>query len=169
MALDPNAQAALRSLKDIAVPTPVSWMPQTWGWLLVAGVVTVIVALVFLAWLRRYKADAYRREALKLMEGIDALIQDPATRARGINQLAAVLKRTALAGWGRPSVASLSGDVWVRFLNDQDDMHVKQALESLLDDLEYHGKAGLTALPSETIKDISAAARHWIERHHVSA
>lgn len=169
MALDPNALAALKSLKDIAVPAPVSWMPQTWGWLLLAVVVALTAALAFLAWLRRYRANAYRREALRLMECIDKLMRDPSTRAEGADQLAAVLKRAAVAGWGRAPVASLSGAAWVRFLDDHDDMRAKQALRELLDDLEYHGNAGLDAMQSEEVEGISAAAKHWIERHHVSA
>src|SRR6478736_5715722 len=70
--LDPLTETALRSLKDIALPPAVSWMPQTWGWAVLAAILVLIVAAAFILWLRRYRANAYRREALALLAGVEA-------------------------------------------------------------------------------------------------
>ncbi|MCV9965225.1 DUF4381 domain-containing protein [Pararhizobium sp. BT-229] len=162
---DPLTETALRSLKDIAVPQPVSWMPQTWGWALLAILLLAAATAVFILWLRRYRANAYRREALGLLDGIEQDLQNPATREQAIHQLAEVLKRAALAGCGRTEVASLSGAAWVRFLDDHGGSDAGHALNALLDDVEYQGGAHVDAVAATLVP----AARIWIRRHHVSA
>lgn len=163
---DPLTEAALRSLKDIAVPEPVSWMPQTWGWALLAILLLAATAAVFILWLRRYRANAYRRQALGILDGIEQDLQNPATREQAIRQLAEVLKRAALAGWDRTEVASLSGEAWVRFLDDHGGGDAGHALNALLDDVEYQGGAHIEAVAATALVP---AARTWIRRHHVSA
>ncbi|NEK18573.1 DUF4381 domain-containing protein [Rhizobium leguminosarum] len=167
--LDPMTETALRSLHDIVVPAPVSWWPQTWGWALVAALLALAALLVFLRWIKRYRANAYRREALALLERISGKLRHPATRADAIQDLAEVLKRTALAAWPRDEVASLSGDGWVRFLDAHDEDGTGDTLERLLDDFEYHGTEIVADLPSSVCGDLVIAARKWIEQHHVSA
>ncbi|MGO8088842.1 DUF4381 domain-containing protein [Rhizobium leguminosarum] len=167
--LDPMTETALRSLHDIVVPAPVSWWPQTWGWALVAGLLAFAAFLVILRWIRRYRANAYTREALTLLEGVADRLRHPATRPDAIRELAEVLKRTALAAWPRDEVASLCGDGWVRFLDAQDEDGTGDTLERLLDDFEYHGAEIVAGLPSNVCGDLVIAARKWIEQHHVSA
>ncbi|MGO6678735.1 DUF4381 domain-containing protein [Rhizobium leguminosarum] len=167
--LDPMTETALRSLHDIVVPAPVSWWPQTWGWALVAALLALAVLIVLLRWIRRYRANAYRREALALLEGVADRLRHPATRPDAIQDLAEVLKRTALAAWPRGQVASLSGDGWVRFLDAHDEDGTGETLERLLDDFEYHRAEIVADLPSNVCGDLVIAARKWIEQHHVSA
>ncbi|OWV82911.1 hypothetical protein ATY81_13560 [Rhizobium sp. R72] len=164
--LDPMTETALRSLKDIAVPPPVSWMPQTWGWAVLAAILTLILATAFLLWLRHYRANAYRREALTLLAGVEAKIRNPETRQSGVRDLAILLKRVALAGWPRDDVASLAGAAWVKFLEVHGDRATSRALQAVLDDLEYHASEGSGA---NTETELIAGARNWIERHRVSA
>ncbi|MBY2922305.1 DUF4381 domain-containing protein [Rhizobium leguminosarum] len=167
--LDPMTEMALRSLHDIVVPAPVSWWPQTWGWALVAALLAFTALLVVLRWIRLYRANAYRREALALLEGISSKLRHPATRPDAIRDLAEILKRTALGAWPREEVASLSGDGWVRFLDAHDEDGTGDTLERLLDDFEYHGAEIVADLPSNVCGDLVIAARKWIEQHHVSA
>ncbi|TBY08169.1 DUF4381 domain-containing protein [Rhizobium laguerreae] len=165
--LDPITQAALRSLRDIATPPPVTWWPQTWGWAVVALLLAVAVALWALTLIRRYRRDAYRREALRLLDEIEPKILHAETRRQAVEDLASVLKRAALAAWPRGEVASLSGGAWVRFLDQHGGDFAGQALERLLDDFEY--RASVDRFPSIVWSDIIASARTWIERHDVSA
>ncbi len=166
---DPMTETALRALKDIAVPPPVSWMPQTWGWAVLAVILMLALAIWFALWLRHYRANAYRREALALLAGVEAKIRDPATREAGIQDLAVLLKRVALAGWPRDDVASLAGDAWVKFMGAHGTQATGQALHRALDDLEYQaGEAAGVAQPKAEA-ELIADARTWIERHHVSA
>ncbi|MGQ3212590.1 DUF4381 domain-containing protein [Shinella sp.] len=164
--LDPLTKVALESLKDIAVPQPVSWMPQTWGWSLVAVLFAFAVVAILLHRVRLYRANAYRREALGLLDGMEAKLQNAAERDQALCDLAEVLKRTALAGWGRADVAALSGAAWVAFLEEHGDRQNGHVLAALLDDGEYRNGSGAAAPTSD---DTLSSARNWIRRHHVSA
>ena len=164
--LDPLTRVALESLKDLAVPHPVSWVPQTWGWALVATLVTAALVAFLVRRIRRYRANAYRREALVLLDGIEEKLKDPAQRDVALGDLAEVLKRTALAAWGRADVAALSGAAWVSFLESKGDGQGGHALDALLDDCEYQSAASAAALVTD---DILVAARRWIRGHRVSA
>ncbi|MDL2402681.1 DUF4381 domain-containing protein [Rhizobium mayense] len=166
---DPMTETALRSLHDIAMPTPVSWTPQTWGWMVLGLILLAGLMIAFLLWLRHYRANAYRREARRILEGIEIRIRNPETRQDAIQELAGLLKRTALAAWPRDEVASLSGAAWVRFLDDHAEGGAGHKLARLLDDAEYRNGSDTDGLPQNDGDDIAAAARRWIERHYVSA
>lgn len=162
--LDPMTEAALRSLHDIAVPPPVSWMPQTWGWAMLAGLLALaLLVWAFKTWLR-YRRNAYRREALRMLGEIEQGLQTPGNQADALHALAEVLKRTALAAWPRADVAATSGADWKQFLRNTGGS--SEALDSLLDDIEYRPDTTLASLSSE---DLLIASRRWIDKHHVSA
>lgn len=164
--LDPLTKVALQSLKDIAVPQPVSWLPQTWGWALVAVLFALAVVAILIRRVRLYRANAYRREALGLLGAIEDKLKNPDERDQALRDLAEVLKRTALAGWGRADVAALSGAAWVAFLEEHGDGRGGLGLAALLDDGEYRDGSGAVTPASD---EILSSARNWIRRHHVSA
>jgi hypothetical protein len=166
---DPATETALRSLKDIAVPEPISWMPQTWGWAVLFGLLALGLVVIGWRWLRRYHANVYRREALLLLLDIEERMSDPAQRHDAIHALTELMKRVALVSWPRKVVASMSGSSWVRFLADQDGKASEPALAKLLDDFEYRDDGTLDTMPSNVGDDLTMAARRWIEGHRVSA
>jgi Domain of unknown function (DUF4381) len=167
--LDPMTEAALTSLKDIAIPAPVSWLPQTWGWAALAGLFALGLTVAGLRRLRRYRADAYRREALSLLFGIGEKISDPAQRHDGVHALTELLKRVALARWPRAEVAAIHGETWAKFLAAQATGPLDPALARLLDDFEYQDDGTLDTMPSNVGDELTLAARRWIEGHRVSA
>ncbi len=164
--LDPMTETALRSLHDIALPEPISWLPQTWGWVALAELLVIALLSAFLIWLRHYRRNAYRREALHLLDAIEADIRNQTSREKGVHELSELLKRTALAAWPRGDVASLTGRAWIERLNANGG---DGALAVLLDDLEYHNGTDIAALPAETTDELILNSRRWIRRHHVSA
>jgi hypothetical protein len=164
--LDPITETALRSLHDIAVPQPVSWLPQTWGWVALAAFLGILLLSAFLVWLRRYRRNAYRREALRLLDGIAADIRNPIYREKGVHELTELLKRTALAASPRSDVASLTGQAWARRLNSRG---ADNAFSRLLDDLEYRDDAAIAALPDHVADQLVLKSRRWIRGHHVPA
>jgi len=165
----PQTEAALRSLKDIVTPPPVSWFPQTWGWMALAVLLAAILLALLVRWVMRHRANRYRREALLELQALEHDIRDPATSRQAVQALAALLKRTALAARPRAAVAPLSGAAWTEFLRKQEDEGVAEGLATMLDDVEYQGDGSMKTLTSNLAGDIIASARQWIERHHVSA
>lgn len=164
--LDPMTAMALRSLHDITVPQPVSMLPHTWGWAALAGIVFVLLLVVAIRAIQRFRRNAYRRAALQRISVLEAETSD-AAGAQVARELAEVLKQTALAAWPRRRVAALTGAKWVSFLglSDRDD----QALAQLLDDFEYRGDAAFCAVPETKVKRALRITRRWIEGHNVSA
>lgn len=164
--LDPMTEMALRSLHDIVMPPAVSWMPQTWGWALLAALLLALLLAVLLRAYLRYRRNAYRREALRELGRIETMMRDPARGDDAARELAELVKRTALAAWPRSRIAALTGSDWVRFL-DASGSH-EEGLARLLDDLEYCGDERLAAALPSTADEAIAGARRWIETHHVS-
>ncbi|TCL74000.1 DUF4381 domain-containing protein [Rhizobium sp. BK251] len=169
-ALDPSARAILQQLADVALPSPVSWMPQTIGWAFVGLILVLMAIYAGWRWLKRYRANRYRREALAELARLEAAIADPQTRPEALCEIPALLKRTALAAWPREAVAPLSGQEWCAFLEHSGDLGGRPTgIHDVLQDIEYRGRAALMALPENEYRAIAASARRWIERHHVPA
>lgn len=164
---DPMTQTALRSLHDIVLPPSVSWMPQTWGWAALAA----IVVLALLAWgwrsLNRYRNNAYRREAIALLDHIETRILTQTTGQEWICEVAAVVKRVAIVSFGRNSTASLCGADWVKLIDEHAEGAPSPLLQSALGDFEYRDPSDLHRLPPSLRLDIVSAARKWVGGHHV--
>lgn len=166
---NPITVAALSGMHDLALPPPVSWMPQTLGWALLGLVLLAGLAIAAFYWQRNYRANAYRGEALLLLKDIEVRLKHPEVFGDAAYEVAELLKRTALASWPRERVAALSGRQWVDFLDQQNDGKTGGTLKQLLNDVEYRGHSDVATLSSTTGADLAAAAREWIEQHHVSA
>ncbi|MEQ1956124.1 DUF4381 domain-containing protein [Mesorhizobium sp. CN2-181] len=165
--LDAATRAALQKLADIAQPPPVSWIPQTWGWVVLALLAAALLLWGAWRWHRRRVRNRYRREALAELSGIEAKLGGPAGRVAAMAEAAALLKRVALAAWPREAVASLSGADWVAFLRKTaGPSSFTNEAAALLDDAEYQRGQ---AVPEAAERAFLAAVRRWIERHHVPA
>ena len=161
---------ALAGLADVATPEPVSWMPQTWGWGLLAIVVLSIGMWSVVHWRRRREANRYRVDALEALATLDALLDGPASRGRALAAIPELMKRTALAAWPRTEVASLSGTAWAQFLRDHGGTAALSGPAGrLIADAEYHAPESLAAMSAEDAHRCASAARAWIKGHRVSA
>lgn len=144
--------ASLERLVDIvASPRPGLW-PLAPGWqALLALALLGLLALAARAALR-WRADAYRRAALRALRG-----------ASSAAEIGALLKRTAISAFGRSRVASLSGAAWVSFLA-RTGPGFEAGPATRLPELCYDPRAaaGLTSVELEALR---GAARSWIRRH----
>ncbi|KQV81931.1 DUF4381 domain-containing protein [Rhizobium sp. Root1220] len=167
--LDPLTETALRSMHDVVLPQAVSWIPQTWGWAVVAAFLLATLAGWAFFTMRRYHRNAYRREALRLLDAVAEEMKHPATRVAGVHRLAELLKRTALAAWPREQVASLSETGWNDLVSTSFDGGEGKALQRLLDDFEYHEDKAVVVMPANVGEDLVESSRRWIKKHDVRA
>lgn len=159
---DPMLQATLRQMADITLPPPVSMMPATWGWAMLAGLLVLTLVLALWRWLRRRAQNRYRRDALAEI----AVLEARTDRAQALAALPEIIKRTALAVWPREQVAGLSGEPWVAFLT----AHAGKArieAESLRFLAEAEYRPALAAPDDAAVRRSFDVARQWIEGHDV--
>lgn len=161
----------LQALQEIALPPPLPYWPQTWGWLaLLLLAIAVIAAICWQRW-RRYRADRYRREALRRLDELERELRADTTRAQALRALPALLKRTALSAAPRELSAALSGADWLHFLDAADPARAGFSAAGgsgrLLWQLAYADSATLNAIPPHDIAALCAQLRYWIARHRV--
>jgi hypothetical protein len=138
----------LRQLTEPAEPPPVSMMPQTWGWAVLAALLLAALLYVLWRWQRHYRANAYRRAAQRMLQDAG---DDPA-------RVAEILRRTALVAYPRDKVASLSGTDWLAFLDRQ------VGGEAFL-----HGPGQVVATapyrPANPDPQVTGLALSWVRKH----
>ena len=145
---------SIEQLKELSLPAPVSYWPQTWGWGVLLGV--LVVALLVLAgrkWLR-WRRDAYRREALARL---DSLVD--------LRELPELLKRVALSMplpmEEQRRIPTLRGAEWQAFLQRHAAGPIPDDLAQQLAELAYG------AGPQDP--QLLAQCKAWVEQHHVAA
>jgi hypothetical protein len=168
--LDPSVRAALQKLADIAVPGPVSMMPQTWAWAVLGILILALLAWGLVRWHHHREANRYRTEALDALTGIERALDNGATPAETLPAIPPLLKRVALAAWPRLQVASLAQSRWIEFLRTTERApEIPQSLAALLNDVEYRAPTALAAISTGDARACVKIARDWIEKHRVSA
>ncbi|MFE1598309.1 DUF4381 domain-containing protein [Methylobacterium sp. ID0610] len=154
--------ASLENLRDLVLPAPVPWWPPAPGWwILAAGLAAAAVVAGSRAWWR-YRANAYRREAWRQLDGIERRI-DAGLCAGAATDLAAVLKRTALAAFPRAEVASLTGPAWLGFLDRTG--RTKAFTEGAARWVGRWAFVGDQPVPAPHLKAALREARAWVRAH----
>ncbi len=105
-----NGSNPLAALRPLHAPSPIAWWPPAPGWWLLLAAVSML-ALLSLWWWRR---NAAKRAALRELDGMKSLQQDPVRLAAAVNRL---LKRYALICWPASEAAALTGQAWLEFLD----------------------------------------------------
>ncbi len=140
-------------LKELPLPEPVSWMPQTVGWLFLA--IAAIAAVAYFGWRRwqAYQADQYRRDALARLKQMNA------GQLQGLPEL---LRLAALSAGPRKEVASLRGADWINWLNARVDQPIfDEADSATLDTLAYTK----TNIAPEQAHHLLDASENWLRGH----
>jgi hypothetical protein len=103
----------LNQLAPGHAPEAVGWWPPAPGWWIVTFLAVVTAAALW--WWLRQPGRAPRRAALRQLEVIRASDADGAAVARATQNL---IRRYALAVFGREQVARLTGERWLQFVID---------------------------------------------------
>ena len=104
-------------LRDIHLPDPVSWWPPAIGWWIVAGLLVLLVVLVFIVRAIRNK-QKIKRAAIAEFNGIVAQYQQHQNPQLLINQLSILLRRLSVSTFPSDDVAGLTGKAWLEFLDN---------------------------------------------------
>lgn len=139
---------SLSKLHDIVMPEPVSWWPMASAWWILLGGILLIAAVFGIRALRSWRANAYRRAALVAL-----------TQAESPEQVAAILRRAALAIAPRESVAALHDEAWIDWLSERSPVPVPETVRPAL-------TRSLYAVPSSaSLEELRDFASRWIRQH----
>jgi hypothetical protein len=153
-----NQAASLQNLNDIVAPAPVGWWPPAPGWYLLAVLLLAVLAYLGVRWWLSWQRNRYRRAALNELRSIGG---------QRLQELPALLKRTALACWPREQVAALSGVEWHRFLDETAGKTLFTGdAGRTLDQLAYAGSSQ-AELSGAEIKSVVGAAEYWLRNHQI--
>ena len=148
-------------LKELPLPEPVAYWPETPGWYLLAAVILLLAALlVFWRW-RRWRRESYRRDAL-------ARLKTMARSPDAIGDLPLLLRGCALMAFPRTEVAGLQGQAWIDWLNSHGGRGQFDAIDAKhLDELIYRAPAACR-IDEATRQRLLAAAESWVRHHRVA-
>jgi len=165
----PTPAAALEGLHDVESPLPVSLVPATPAWLVLGALVLALALWGAFLFVRRRRRGRYRREAAAELRALEARLAMPQSRDDALAALPVLVKRVALQTAGRPDVAPLCGERWLRFL---DRTWTEAAFTSgpgrWLPILAYGTPAERAALAEPEWAALVALLRRWIPRHHAA-
>jgi len=108
---------SIADLKEIALPPPIPYTPQTAGWWVLLALVLLVVLWVVALRLHRWWRNRYRRAAQKELVAIEQAMADPSQRQQALAAVPALVKRTVLTWAPRETVAPLSGEAWLDYLD----------------------------------------------------
>lgn len=144
-----NTATSLDQLHDIVMPPAVPWWPLAPGWYAVLGVSALVVCWLALRWWRSWRANAYRRVALRELAA-----------ARDAAEVATILRRTALVIAPRAEIATKTGVAWLDWLESQGSQPLSAELRADL----FHGVYAPADHAADTA-ELRSYARTWIVSH----
>lgn len=108
-------------LRDIHLPAQPSWWPPAASWSLLALVAFILFLLLFgLYRYRQHRRNSVRHQASQALSALCRDYIQHRCRRRLLRGLSALLRRVAISVWPRRAVASLTGEAWLRFLDQGD-------------------------------------------------
>ncbi|MBV4484821.1 DUF4381 domain-containing protein [Pseudomonas sp. SWRI153] len=84
---------SIDQLKELPLPAPVSYAPQTWGWWVLLAALVLAALIIGVRRYRQWRRDQYRREGLARL----AQLRDRSDDLNALRELPELLKRVALS------------------------------------------------------------------------
>lgn len=143
-----NSDIDLTGLRGLHHPIMPDWWPLAWGWYIVLGIILLLILII--VYKKRNSPLSYaNREMKKIQKAI------PEKQLKLLSQL---LKRVAMARYGREAIAPLSEDTWQEFL--------LAAAPNILTKEQAHllAYAVYNPNPETAEKKLISASQKWIEK-----
>jgi hypothetical protein len=142
------------NLGPLQEPSAVPFTFSTIGWPILGAVVLILMVIVAILTIRKYRHNRYRREAL-------AELQQVVRGELDFVHSMVLVKRTAIHAFGRDEVGKLTGTDWLKFLDE----HARQ-VQFLSMQSEVEGLMYKSETPNNTVRDkILTNVKNWINNH----
>ena len=113
--MNPALNPSLLPLRDIHLPGAVLWWPPASGWWALAGLVSVLMVI---AWIRYHRGWRHRA-AFKALNVVTEQLRNGADCVVCVQRVSEILRRFVMTtAADSKSVAGLTGDGWLQFLDD---------------------------------------------------
>ncbi|MAT13721.1 MAG: hypothetical protein CMJ46_00440 [Planctomyces sp.] len=143
--------ASLDELHDIVLPAPIPWWPPAPGWFVLFGVLLCGLFYIVLRYWQRWRANAYRRAALRELKTSNS----PAA-------VSELLRRTALVVAPRQEIATQFGKHWTDWLKQTAPAVMSENVQLQLSSGPYQKATSTT-----NVDELKLYATAWIERHQI--
>jgi hypothetical protein len=157
-----NPQDPLAELHPLREPLPIGWWPPAPGWWVLAAILLVSLLALAVVLIRRYRANAYRRQALRQLALLQSEYQSGQDAGVHLARTNALLKSVALVAYPRRNVAASSGQDWLAFLN----AGLGSGEEQFPPD--FATAAYRRNVPPADLEQVHRAAAAWIKKHEVA-
>lgn len=158
----------IAGLKEISLPDPVSYMPQTIGWYILFAVVLILAIWLGYRGYRRWMANRYRTFALSRLDNIEQELRQPDTRMNALTAIPVLIKQTALKCYMRREIAQMNGKEWLAFLDKSyGGKEFTDGPGVLLPRISYGSQKALDHIEDEEITRTVSLVRKWIGKHGV--
>jgi len=144
-------------------PPPVPFSFEQPGWFVLGGL--LVLLLVVITWLlvKYYHQNRYRKHALQFLNNTEQTLSQVKEFDLLIYQAQMLIKRIAMARYGRQNVSGLRGDQWIAFINSTwREKSFNNNDEALLNQNIY-----ATGQPNsaDEAANFTNKARRWIKKH----
>jgi len=100
-------------LRDIHLPTAISWWPLAVGWWILLSVLAAAVLIGWLMYRRRYR----ERAALRALNAVAESLAKGTAPVLCVQRISMILRRFAMSIEAPNTVAGLTGEQWLAFLD----------------------------------------------------
>ena len=150
------AAASLDRMHDIIVPEAPGFFPPTPGWYILLLLSLALLFHVILQAYNRYRAEAYRREALQELAEYNKPNKENALA------LLSLAKRTGIAAYGRETIVPLLDDAWWDFVEAHSEATIDAPMREALRALLYSSDFTFT---NAMFEKLYATVGTWIKSH----
>ena len=157
----PWGNYALKELVETQAPEVISWWPQTLAWKLILVLVIMFTLSKIYKLYVNYQRNAYRRDAIAWITKLPSYSANSPEAA--FRQLPALLRHTAIMGYGREKVSLLSNEAWESWLDEQcSRSEFSSKYSKLLHQLAY---APTIDIPPLEMQNLVKQITLWVKFH----
>jgi len=144
------------NLRDIHLPDAISWWPPAIGWWILLAL--IIAAFIFIPKLyRRLTFIPLKKVASSTFQNIVAQYNESHNASLFVIETSQFLRQTAMSYCGRKEVAQLTGENWVRALNNiTEQAHFNDEIKQSLTNAPYQKNINIDA------EQLIQAVENWL-------